>query len=405
MPEFICRVATPGGEVTERSYVSSDEPALRRELEGQDLMLLSVRQRSSLSSGFAKFFAVRSRVSARDFLLFNQELSALIRAGLPIVTSLDILLERRKNITFRNALKDVRERVKSGEALSEAFEAQGDLFPRLYASTLASGEKSGELANVLTRFITYWHNLLRIRRTVVSALIYPVILASLGLGLIALLIFFIIPKFSIFLKEMGGELPLISRIPIGIADFCTEHWQIMLVVLVVSVITFVVWKRTPGGRLAMDAFKLRIPLIGGVVRNYAQNRFTRTLATLQAGGIPLVTSLELSARAVGNLVYEQGLMQVADKVREGQSLWESLDETGLIEDIAVQMIKVGESTGMLVEMLTNCSDFTDEEIDASLQRIVSLVEPLMLIFMAVLVGFMLMAVYMPLIQAYGSAGN
>ena len=405
MPEFICRVATPGGEVTERSYVSSDEPALRRELEGQDLMLLSVRQRSSLSSGFAKFFAVRSRVSARDFLLFNQELSALIRAGLPIVTSLDILLERRKNITFRNALKDVRERVKSGEALSEAFEAQGDLFPTLYASTLASGEKSGELANVLTRFITYWHNLLRIRRTVVSALIYPVILASLGLGLIALLIFFIIPKFSIFLKEMGGELPLISRIPIGIADFCTEHWQIMLVVLVVSVITFVVWKRTPGGRLAMDAFKLRIPLIGGVVRNYAQNRFTRTLATLQAGGIPLVTSLELSARAVGNLVYEQGLMQVADKVREGQSLWESLDETGLIEDIAVQMIKVGESTGMLVEMLTNCSDFTDEEIDASLQRIVSLVEPLMLIFMAVLVGFMLMAVYMPLIQAYGSAGN
>ncbi len=155
----------------------------------------------------------------------------------------------------------------------------------------------------------------------------------------------------------------------------------------------------------MDAFKLRIPLIGGVVRNYAQNRFTRTLATLQAGGIPLVTSLELSARAVGNLVYERGLMGVADRVREGQSLWESLDETGLIEDIAVQMIKVGESTGMLVDMLTSCSDFTDEEIDASLQRIVSLVEPLMLIFMAVLVGFMLMAVYMPLIQAYGSAGN
>ncbi len=405
MPEFICRVATSGGEVTERSYVSSDEPALRRELEGKDLMLLSVRQRGSLSSGFAKFFAVRSRVSARDFLLFNQELSALIRAGLPIVTSLDILLERRKNVTFRNALKDVRERVKAGEALSEAFEAQGDLFPTLYASTLASGEKSGELANVLTRFITYWHNLLRIRRTVVSALIYPVILASLGLGLITLLIFFIIPKFSIFLKEMGGEMPLISRIPIGIADFCTEHWPIMLVVLVVSVIAFVVWKRTPGGRLAMDAFKLRIPLIGGVVRNYAQNRFTRTLATLQAGGIPLVTSLELSARAVGNLIYERGLMGVADRVREGQSLWESLDETRLIDDIAVQMIKVGESTGMLVDMLTNCSDFTDEEIDASLQRIVSLVEPLMLIFMAVLVGFMLMAVYMPLIQAYGSAGN
>jgi type IV pilus assembly protein PilC len=143
--------------------------------------------------------------------------------------------------------------------------------------------------------------------------------------------------------------------------------------------------------------------LGTVVRNYAQNRFTRTLATLQAGGIPLVTSIELSAQAVGNLVYESRLLDVARKVREGRALWEGLDETKLISDIAVQMIKVGESTGMLVEMLGNCSDFTDEEIDSQLQRLVSLVEPLMLIFMAVLVGFMLMAVYMPLIQAYGSA--
>jgi type IV pilus assembly protein PilC len=403
MPEFLCRVATPAGDVIERSYVSADESALRRDLEGQDLMLLSARRRSTFLGGLANLFSFRDRISSRDFLLFNQELSALIRAGLPIVSALEILLERRKNETFRGALQDIRDRVKGGEALSEAFAAQGDMFPSLYASTLASGERSGELANVLSRFITYWHNLLKIKRTVVSALIYPIILACLGLALIALLIFFIIPKFSVFLKEMGADLPLISRVPIGIAEFCTNNWQIMLVVLVTSVVAFVFWRRTPAGRLALDRAKMRIPLVGTVVRNYAQNRFTRTLATLQAGGIPLVTSLELSARAVGNLVYEEGLLEVAEKVRQGRSLWECLDETGLIADIAVQMIKVGESTGMLVEMLTNCSDFTDEEIDAQLQRLVSLVEPLMLIFMAVLVGFMLMAVYMPLIQAYGAA--
>jgi len=403
MPEFLCRVATPAGDVIERSYVSAGESELRRELEGQDLMLLSARRRNSLFGGLANLFSVRNRISSRDFLLFNQEFSALIRAGLPIVTALEILLERRKNETFRVALQDIRDRVKSGEALSDAFAAQGDLFPSLYSSTLASGERSGELANVLSRFITYWHNLLKIKRTVVSAMIYPLILAALGVGLISLLIFFILPKFSVFLKEMGGDLPLISRIPIGIADFCTQNWQIMLVVLITSVIVFMFWYRTPAGRLALDRFKMRIPLVGTVVRNYAQNRFTRTLATLQAGGIPLVTSLELSAQAVGNLVYEEGLLKVAEKVRQGQSLWESLDDTGLIADIAVQMIKVGESTGMLVEMLTNCSDFTDEEIDAQLQRLIALVEPLMLIFMAVLVGFMLMAVYMPLIQAYGAA--
>ncbi len=403
MPEFVCRVATPSGEVIERSYVYADEPSLRRDLEGQDMMLLSVRQQSSLFRSLASLFSIRERVSSRDFLLFNQEFSALIRAGLPIVSSLEILLERRKNPTFRNALQDVRDRVKSGEALSDAFAAQGDLFPSLYSASLASGERSGELANVLSRFITYWHNLLKIKRTVVSALIYPVILLCLGIALIALLIFFILPKFSTFLEEMGADLPLISRIPIGIAEFCTQNWQIMLAVLITSVIAFLLWRRTPGGRLALDRFKMRIPLIGTVVRNYAQNRFTRTLATLQAGGIPLVTSLELSAKAVGNKVFEAGLLEVAENVRRGQALWESLDETGLIADITVQMIKVGESTGMLVEMLTNCSDFVDEEIDAQLQRLVSLVEPLMLIFMALLVGFMLMAVYMPLIQAYGAA--
>ncbi len=403
MPEFVCRVATPSGDVIERSYVYADEPSLRRDLEGQDLMLLSVRRQSSLFGGLGKLFKIRNTVSSRDFLLFNQEFSALIRAGLPIVSSLEILLERRKNETFRNALQDIRDRVKSGEALSEAFAAQGELFPPLYASTLASGERSGELASVLTRFIAYWHNLLKIKRTVVSALIYPVILMCLGIGLISLLIFFILPKFSTFLEEMGADLPLISRIPIGIAEFCTANWQIMLVVLISLVVAFFLWRRTPGGRLALDRFKMRIPLIGTVVRNYAQNRFTRTLATLQAGGIPLVSSLELSAQAVGNRVYEAALLEVAENVRRGQSLWESLDETDLMTDITVQMIKVGESTGMLVEMLTNCSDFVDEEIDAQLQRLVSLVEPLMLIFMAVLVGFMLMAVYMPLIQAYGAA--
>ena len=156
MPEFLCRVATPAGDVIERSYVSADESALRRDLEGQDLMLLSARRRSSLLGGLASLFSFRKRISSRDFLLFNQELSALIRAGLPIVSALDILLERRKNETFREALQDIRDRVKGGESLSDAFAAQGDLFPSLYASTLASGERSGELANVLSRFITYW---------------------------------------------------------------------------------------------------------------------------------------------------------------------------------------------------------------------------------------------------------
>jgi type IV pilus assembly protein PilC len=397
----MCRVATPAGEVFERSYVADDEAALRRDLDNQDLMVLDFRRRSPLLQQLAKTFRIKGNVSGREFLLFNQELSALVRAGLPIVPSLDILLERRKNESFKRALVDVRDRVKSGESLSEAFTAQGDMFPPLYSASLASGERSGELANVLQRFIAYSQKLLSIQRKVVSALIYPIILLVLSSGLVALMVFYIIPRFNEFLKDFGAELPLITKIIVGTAMTLAGNWQIVLLIVVGSVVGVMAWSRTLGGRLFFDRMKLRLPLVGGVVRNYAQNRFTRTLGTLQAGGIPMVTSLELSARAVGNLVYERELVKVAANVREGKSLWESLLETGLIADITVQMIQVGESTGMLVEMLQNSSDFTDEEIDTQLTRLVSMIEPLMLVFMALVVATMLLSIYLPMIQAYG----
>jgi type IV pilus assembly protein PilC len=402
MPEFFCRVATPAGEIFERNYVAADEPALRRDLEKQELMILNVRRHNPMMQEFAKTFRLKGSVSVRDFLLFNQELSALVRAGLPIMTSLDILLERRKNPTFKQALLDIRDRVRSGESLSEAFEAQGDLFPSLYAASLASGERSGEMASVLARYISYTQKVLTIQRKVISALIYPLILLVLATALIALMVFFIIPKFASFLEEMGAELPLITQALFAGANFCKDHWQIIVGALVLTVAGLLWWRRTEHGRVALDRFKLNLPLVGRVMRNYAQNRFTRTLGTLQAGGIPLVTSLDLAARAVGSALFERELLKVTGKVREGQALWESLEQTELLSDITIQMVKVGESTGSLVEMLQNASDFTDEEIDTQLTRLISMIEPLMLVFMAVVVATMLLSVYLPMIRAYGS---
>ncbi len=404
MPEFQCRVATPTGDVVERKYVAEDESSLRRDLENQDMMLLDVRRSNPALQQLARMFRLKGSVSSSEFLIFNKEFIALVRAGLPIVPSLDILLERRKNQTFRTALVDIRDRVKGGEALSEAFAAQGDLFPSLYAASLASGERSGELASVLERFIGYSERVLKIQRKVISALIYPVILLTLSAVLVGVMIFFIIPKFNEFLVEFGQDLPLLTQIIVGIALFCRDRWQFIAVMLISSFVGFFIWNRSASGRYMIDSFKLRLPLVGSVIRNYAQNRFTRTLGTLQAGGIPLVTSLELSARAVGNMVFERDLVEVTGKVREGQALWESLDSTGLISDINVQMIRVGESTGALVEMLQNASDFTDEEIDTQLTRLVTLVEPLMLVFMAVIVAVMLLSIYLPLMQAYGAVG-
>ncbi len=400
MTQFSCRIALPSGQVVERSFTAESEAALRRELEDKDYLLLELKSSNSLVRAFTDLFRLKPRISAREFLFFNQEFSALIRSGLPILASLDILLERRKNPVFKKALADVRERVKAGESLSEAFTAQGTLFPQLFSASLASGERSGELPSVITRYIAYSRNVMALRRKVVAALIYPVILFTLSIGLVALMVFYIIPKFSSFLNDFGAELPLITVILVNTAGFCTKHWQLILVGTLGGFFGYLSWSRTAGGRMIMDRFKLKIPLVGTVIHDYAQNRFTRTLGTLVAGGIPLVTSLDLSARAVGNVHFEAELLKVTTKVREGQTLWGSLDATGLINDLAIEMIKVGESTGALEEMLNNASDFTDEEIDYRLTQVVAIIEPLMLVCMAFVVGGMLLAIYLPLLRSY-----
>jgi type IV pilus assembly protein PilC len=400
MPEFVCRVATPSGEVFDKVYTGSDETSLRRELENQELMILDVKRRNPVVQQLLRTMRLQGSIASREFLFFNQELRALIHAGLPIVPSLDILLERRKNKTFRNSLIDIRDRVKGGEALSDAFAAQGDMYPPLYSASLASGERSGELAAVIERFVAYLQKIISIRRKVISAMIYPAILITLASGLIALMIFFIIPKFNEFLVGFGADLPLITRIVVNTSTFAVSQWKVIVGGGVGGFLALSWWSRTETGRYAVDRFKLRLPLAGKVIAEYCQNRFTRTLGTLQAGGIPLVTSLELAARAVGNAVYEQALLGVANKVREGEALWDSLDKTELFSDITIQMVKVGESTGALDEMLQNASDFTDEEIDANLDRLMSMVEPLMLVFMALVVATMLLSIYYPLIQAY-----
>src|SRR5262249_13882487 len=211
MAQFVCRMALPSGEVVERTMVADTEAALRRELEDKDMLVLDLREQNALLSAVASALSVRPRIAAREFLFFNQEFSALLRAGLPILTSLDILIDRRKNAVFKRALTDIRERVKGGEALSDAFAAQGELFPKLYAASLASGERSGELPSVLKRYITYTRSILTIRKKVVGALIYPAILVCVSIALIGLMTFYVIPSFSGLFKDLGTDLPFITQ--------------------------------------------------------------------------------------------------------------------------------------------------------------------------------------------------
>ncbi len=401
--EFVCKIGTPGGQVHEQVYSADTEDGLRKDFEARDYYVYWIRRKGGLAGLFDLSGLRRRRISTKEFLIFNQELASLIQAGLPIITSLEILLERRKNPVFRRAMADIRDQVKAGAALSEAFASQGGLFPKIYSSSIASGERSGEIATVLRRYISYSKTVLAIRKKVISALIYPGILLTMAVGLVVLLLTFILPKFREFYADFNTELPLITRVLVGVSGLIRDNLALLSAAAVAAVVGISAWLRTPGGALFVDTYKLKIPLLGPIWLRYAISRFTRTLATLASGGIPLVTSLDIAAHAVGNLIFETEILKVAQKVREGGALWESLEKTGLMTDMSIEMIKVGESTGALEDMLTNVANFYDEEIESNLATLVALMEPAMLIFMGGVIGTMLMAIYLPLIRSYSAS--
>jgi type IV pilus assembly protein PilC len=402
MPEFIARIGTSDGMVSERSYVAESEQALRAELQEHEILIFRSRRKSTLSSRLPGSGGKRV-IKMKEFLLFNQELAALIRAGLPIIASLEILIERRKNPDFKKILSDVRDKVRGGASLSEAFDSQGEIFPKIFSSTLASGERSGEVASVLQRYIAYQKTMMTLRRKVISALIYPACLFLLSFAIIAILVVYVIPKFVDFYADFGADLPLVTRLLVGLSNSVTEYSLFLLAGLVVLSLAFRSWASTDMGQLTLDRIKVRLPILGGIWHRFGVTRFVRTLGTLISGGIPVVTALGISARAVGNRAFEERLLDVERKVREGGSVWQSLEETGLFNDIAIEMTRVGEQTGSLHAMLENISEFYDEEIDTRLGTIMSLIEPVMLIGMGCIVGFMLLAIYLPLLRSYAQS--
>ncbi len=404
MPVYRCRLATTTGEIVDREFEAIEPNALRRDLERQDFLVLSIQKRSSLVAAFGGLLERRRKVRMGEFLFFNQEFVALIRAGLPIVECLTLLTERRKNPVFRRALEDVRNRVRTGESLSDAFAAQG-LFPPLYASTVASGERSGEIATVLQRYVNYSKTLLSVRKKVLAALTYPAILIALSIVLIIVLLTYVLPNFQDFFADFGADLPLITRIVMAASHVIRSYWYIWLGILFAGVTLLSIWRRTPFGQRTLETFVYQLPVVGSIARKFVITRFSRTLGTLVTGGIPMVTALEIVSRAIGTPIYGKAIATVAAKIREGASLWISLEDTGLFPDMLIEMVKVGESSGTVAEMLEHVGNFTDEEIEHELQTMVSLVEPALLVAMAVIVGLLLFSIYYPLLQVVGNLGT
>lgn len=394
MPQFIVRVGTPEGEVVERQVQAANARAAQEELRRQGMYVFEAKRSARTAR---EMLPGHRSVSMEKFLHFNQELLTLVKAGLPITQSFDIMLERQKDELFREILTDVRDKIKSGVALSDAFASYGDMFPPIYATSLRAGERSGDLEGVLRRFLRYQKMILNLRKKVISALIYPAVLVILMSGLIFVMLTWVIPKFSEFFTGFNAELPIFTRFLISFSRGLADNLLLTIGIGIVVIFGFRRWITTRG-RLSWDWIKLRIPFIGGIFHRFALMQFTQSLGTLLSGGTPMVPALEIASQSVTNQVVATRVASIVQNVREGEPLWRSLEQTGVVSDLAVEMIKVGESTGALTEMLGNVSEFYDEEIEARLSRVVTAIEPIILVFMGGIIAVLLYAFYLPLFQ-------
>ena len=393
--EFRCRLGTPGGEIVEGVYVADSEARLRREFEEKGLYVLGIQRAGRAALGSFKL-PRRSRISTREFLVFNQELATLLKAGMPLVQSLDILRQRVANPLLKTVLDDVYDRVRAGSSLSEAFESHGSLFPGVYTASLLAGEKSGSLEQVIRRYVAYVKIVSGVKRKTISALVYPAILLLLSCIVVGIIVLRVVPEFGAFYNQFGKDLPLSTRIIVSFSEFAGTYFFLMVFGVIAAAVAFVAWLRKPGHRRRFDKWILSIPMLGPIAQKFATSQAARTLATLLGGGIPLVNAIDVAARSISNQYMAHELTLAAQQVREGRSLAASMLQSGTFPDVAIKMVEVGESTGALQEMLNSLSEFYDEEIETNLTRFITIVEPALLVIMGIIIAALLLSLYMPL---------
>ena len=402
--EFRCRLATPDGAITEEVHVADSESRLRHELEQKGLCVLALQPRRALARWIPQA-PRRRRIPTREFLVFNQELATLLKAGMPLVQSLDILRQRLSNALFKSVLDDVHERVRAGASLSDAFAAHAELFPGVYTASLMAGEKSGSLETVLRRYVSYVKIIGTVKRRTLSALVYPAILTALAVVVVGIIVLRVVPAFSEFYETFDAELPVVTRVIVSVSTSARDNALLLLLGVVATVAGFTLWRRRPGQRARFDRIVLRLPGVGPTVRKFGTSQVARTLATLLGGGIPLVNAIEIASRAIGNQHMAEAMEGVGQRVREGEGFAAALEASGAFPPVAVKMAEVGESTGALQEMLNSLADFYDEEIDTDLGRFITLIEPALLVIMGLVIASLLLALYMPLFQLSGVVGR
>ncbi len=402
MGEFVCRVADANGRVFSHVEAAGTVTEARQKLADRGLYVYSVESRSSLVSGLLNRQSSK-QVGGSDFLILNQQFNTLIKAGLPILRALDLLAERASSPRLRPVISQIRDRVREGKSLSEAVSEAG-VFSKVYSTAILAGEKSGNLSGVLDYYIAYQRVSTGVRKKILATLVYPVLLITVACIVVTYLVTVVIPKFALLYQDMKVPLPTPTRILIALTvDY---RWYVVgaIAALFVTALGIFAWSRSEEGGIAVDRMKFRMPIVGETILKFQVAQFTRTLSTLLTGGTPLVAGLQTAGDAIESKLLRGTISSATQRVREGESLHSALSSTGIMPELALDMIEVGESSGALAPMLTSVAEFYEEEVNLRLGAMVSLIEPAILIFMGLLVAFILVSLYLPIfsIQVTGA---
>jgi type IV pilus assembly protein PilC len=393
MAQFLVKIADDRGHLAQQVEHGYSESEVRERFVQQGYLVYWVKPRGLFSGG--QFQLSGRKVKQDQFVIFNQQFLTLIKAGLPILTSLDLLIKRQKDANLKGLLQNVRERVKSGELLSDAFAAQS-VFPRIYTTTLMAGEKSGNTEEVLGRYIAFQRLALTFKKKLAVSLVYPALLVTMVMVMIVFLVTYVVPEFAKLFENLNAKLPAVTVLMLAVGTRAQRLAPFLAIGLVLLVALVWRWKKTDRGAEQIDAVMLRLPLFGDIWLKYQVASFSRMLSTLLAGGLPLVPSLETAGASMSSRRIVNGIVETAARVREGQTLSGSLEQQKMFPDLSVEMIEVGESTGALPAMLNSVAEFYEEDVQTALGAAMALIEPVILIIMAVFVGGVLISLYMPI---------
>ena len=402
MAEFICRLGTPAGEVVTRTIEASGVSEARTRLEREGFRVFNVTPPKTTGvTALTRFgrSGGQSRVKANDFLLFNQQLAALVRAGIPILQAISMLRKRAVSAGLRAVLGDVEDQIRGGAALSQAFASQGNIFPRIYTASILAGERSGALDEVLNRYVTYMRRNVGLRRKIRGALAYPLFLLFASGIMVTFLTLYVVPRMSDLFSGFGTELPIVTQIVVGLSKWLSSNVIWFGPLFIGGTAILFLWSRTVAGRLKVDALILKIPLAGNLVIQLSVAQVTRSLATLLAGGITLVESWEIAAESITNRELRRRSSEILPMIREGRSFTESLEVAGWLPLLAIDMVGIGERSGSLREMLDEIAVFYDAESEVRLEQLTTTLEPAILVVMGGVVVTILLAIYLPIISS------